>query len=176
MVTLVVAGLVFGLPRALRAEASAGRSNTGAALLFSIAKSENKNQVQYAVHLNAQCVPQPPAPVFAYWRMLEVGPDRVQPLLPRELRAYGIGRQRVGIGGNVRLVLRAVPSRPILVETGRAADGKCQATAKVTIAGSRAYLFNIYLKLKWPFGVEYLLLRGWSMDRAHVVTERLEPP
>ncbi len=43
--------------------------------VFSIAKSENKNQVQYVVRLDAHCAPVGPAPVFAYWRMLEKGRD-----------------------------------------------------------------------------------------------------
>ena len=48
-------------------------------------------------------------------------------------------------------------------------------SAQTTVAGSPAYLFNVYLKLKW-LGIDYILLRGWSLDRTHVVTERLEPP
>lgn len=142
--------------------------------LFSISKSENKNQVQYAVQTNPNCAPASTAPVFAYWRMLEQGPNRVAPLLPREQEAYGIASQSVDTKGRVRVVLRAVPSRPIVVETGRADDGSCRALANMPIKGSPAYLFDVYLKLKWPAAVEYLLLRGWSHDRSHVLTEKLK--
>jgi hypothetical protein len=173
-VAACVVAMSFGRP-ALAAPSSAPATRVPPALLFSIAKSENKNQVQYAVRVNEQCVPLPGTPVFAYWRMLELGPNRVAPLLPRELRAYGIRRQTVDGQGNVRVVLNAVPSRAILVRSGRAPDGTCRASAQTTVAGSPAYLFNVYLKLKW-LGIDYILLRGWSLDRTHVVTERLEPP
>lgn len=154
---------------------TAGGTVPGGSLsLFSISKSENKNQVQYAVRTNANCAPVSAAPVFAYWRMLEQGPTRVAPLLPREQDAYGIASQSVDAKGRVRLVLRAVPTRPIVVETGRANDGSCRAVANMPIDGSPAYLFDVYLKLKWPSTVEYLLLRGWSHDRSHVLTEKLK--
>lgn len=159
----------------LASPSAASAAHVRTALLFSIAKSENKNQVQYAVRVNEQCEPLPGAPIFAYWRMLEAGPNRVAPLLSRELRAYGIARQSMSDPGKVRVVLNALPSRPILVQSKRAPDGTCQASALISIAGSPAYLFNVYVKLKW-LGIDYLLLRGWSMDRTHIVTERLAPP
>jgi hypothetical protein len=144
--------------------------------LFTIAKSENKNQVQYAIQVDEHCGSASSAPVFAYWRMLEKGPDRTEPLLPRELDAYGIASQSVVSrepeGGKVRMVLRAVRSRPILIETWQSGSG-CQAVATLSINGTPAHLFNVYAKLKWFFGVDYLLLQGWSMDGARVVREKL---
>src|SRR5215472_14108600 len=77
--------------------------------LFTISKSENKNQVQYAVNLDGHCSPASTAPVHAYWRMLEDGPTRTAPMLARELPAYGISNQKVietsDAGGKVRLAL-----------------------------------------------------------------------
>jgi hypothetical protein len=144
--------------------------------LFTIAKSENKNQVQYAIRVDEHCVPASSAPVFAYWRMLEKGPDLTEPLLARELDAYGIESQAVIArdpeGGKVSMVLRAVRSRAILIETWHGGGG-CQAVATVSIGGAPAHLFNVYAKLKWPFGVDYLLLQGWSTDGRHVVREKL---
>jgi hypothetical protein len=171
---VLVVAMSFARP-GFAAPSAASAARVPPALLFSIAKSENKNQVQYAVRVNEQCAPLSGTPVFAYWRMLELGPNRVAPLLARELRAYGIRRQTVDAQGTVRVVLNAAPSRVILVRSGRVADGTCQASAQTTIAGSAAYLFNVYLKLKW-LGIDYVLLRGWSTDRTHVVTERLAPP
>ncbi len=146
--------------------------------LFTIGKSQNKNQVQYAVHVDDHCVPMPGAPVFAYWNMLELGPTRVAPLLSREYKAYGIASQRVTThdpdGGKIRLVLRALPSRTILVETLRGRSGACRALATVTIAGTPAHLFDVYVKLTWVLGVDYLLLRGWSMDGTRILDEKLE--
>ncbi len=148
-------------------------------LLFSISKSENKNQVQYAVHVDEACQPTGAAPVFAYWRMLERGPTVTEPLLAHELDAYGIASQaptRSPEGGVIRLVLRAVRSRPIAVEVSRTPSGECQALSTVPIQGAPSHLYNVHAKLKWPFGVEYLLLQGWSLDGTRVVKERLEAP
>jgi Domain of unknown function (DUF4833) len=146
--------------------------------LFTIAKSENRNQVQYAVRVDGQCAPLDAAPIVTYWRMLERGPTQTEPLLPREQPAYGIGTQAVTTrrvdGGRVHLVLRATPSRPIDVDLWQDSDGACHASAVTTIAGAPARLFNVYAKLKWPFGVEYLLLQGWSMDSARVAREKMQ--
>jgi len=159
------------------AQAESAKSVVHTVSVFTIGKSQNKNQVQYAVHVDGQCVPVPGAPVFAYWRMLELGPTRVEPLLPSELSAYGPASQLVTArgadGGEVRLVLRALRNRPILLATRRATDGTCRALATVAIAGSPAHLFNVYVKLTWHLSVDYLLLRGWSMDGTRVLSEKL---
>jgi hypothetical protein len=145
--------------------------------LFAISKSENKNQVQFAVRVDDHCAPMPSAPVLAYWRMLEKGPARTEPLLAREEQAYGLASQLVtargASGGEVRLVLRAVPGRTILVQTSPGRGSACQALSTVQIGGSPAHLYGVYARLKWPFGLDYLLLQGWSMDGTHVVTEKL---
>jgi len=145
--------------------------------LFTIAKSENRNQVQYAIRVDELCRPSGQAPVFAYWRMREKGSDKTEPLLPQEIDAYGIALQTVvgrdPTGGRVRLVLKAVRSREIAVETRRLDSAACMATATVRINGADARLFNVYAKLKWPFGVDYLMLRGFSLDGTRVVSEKL---
>jgi hypothetical protein len=167
----LVAGAVVGAP----AEATV----SGEAELFAIARSQNKNLVQYAVHLDAACIPMPGAPVYAYWRMLERGPTSTAPLLPYEERAYGLASQQVvspvtaGAAGAVRIVLRAVPSRPLLVETWRAGDGTCRGLATVQIAGAPAHLTAVYVRLRSPISVDYLLLQGWSMDGTRRVEEKL---
>ncbi len=172
----MILGLVFLNPCAARASAkTAGGSDVP---LFTIAKSENKNEVQYAVHVDEHCVPIAGAPVFAYWRMLELGPTKVAPILPREVSAYGVASQNAtsqgGTGGTARVVLHAMPTRPIVVETARASNGACRAVATVTIAGAPAHLFNVYVKLKEVLGVDYLLVRGWSLDGTKMLTEKLK--
>ena len=145
------------------------------ASLFSITKSENKNEVMYAVHLDAQCSPSGEAPVFAYWRLNEKGPGVLEPLLPLEEKAYGIERQRVlsngGPGGKVELALRAVPTRPIVILTAMNA-GRCEARSFVTISGESALLSNVYVKLS-GLRMDYVLLLGLSADRRRVVREKL---
>jgi len=144
--------------------------------LFTIAKSENKNQVQYVVRLDDQCAPVGRAPVSAYWRMLESGPAKVAPILPREERAYGLSSQTVlasdASGGQVAITLKALPDRRLTIETSRGRDGECRAVATTSIAGAPAHLFNVYVRLKWD-GVDYLLLQGWSMDGSRVVRETI---
>jgi len=174
----VVARLISPILWVTAASAASPAPTVNAVPVFTIGKSQNKNQVQYAVHVDSHCAPVPGAPVFAYWQMLELGPTRVAPLLRREFRAYGIASQLVSThhadGGKIRLVLQALPKRPILVETMRGSNGTCLALATVAIEGSPAHLFNVYVKLKWLLGVDYLLVRGWSIDGTHILTEKLE--
>jgi uncharacterized protein DUF4833 len=145
--------------------------------VFSIAKSENKNQVQYVIRVDDHCAPVGPAPVSAYWRMLEKGPAETAPILAREVRAYGLASQAVvakdASGGQTRVVLTALPGRPLTIATSRASDGTCRALTTATIAGAPAHLFNVYVHLKWD-GVDYLLLQGWSMDGSRVLRETVK--
>ncbi|HEX8795174.1 MAG TPA: DUF4833 domain-containing protein [Polyangiaceae bacterium] len=171
-----VLGVVAGSSTPARAEVVAPSAID--VPLFTISKSENRNQVQYVIRVDEHCTPLTDAPVWAYWRMIELGPTRTEPLLGREQRAYGIAGQwvleRGAEGGKVRVVLRAMPSRPIEIESGRSPAGACVARSTMLIAGAPARLFGVYAKLKWPVGVDYLLLQGWSLDGTHVVTERVK--
>jgi hypothetical protein len=144
--------------------------------LFSISKSENKNEVVYAVHLDEYCAPIGDSPVFAFWRMNEKGAGVLEPLLPREQPAYGIAQQRVVARGPdgvvVDIALRAIPARHIVVQTQRR-DSRCLAWSKMSIAGTDTYLYNVYVKLK-PFGVDSITLSGWTTDGKRVAHERVE--
>ncbi len=162
----VVAVATFLGATSLAAAASAAEIPSA----FEIAKSSNKNQVHYAVEVNDVCAPIGSAPVRPYWRMLERGPNATEPLLDREQRAYGIASQRAE-GSIVHMVLRALPSRPITIQTARAADGTCTATTTVDISNVMARLHDIYVKQSL-FGVDYLLLTGWA-DSGAVIREKL---
>jgi hypothetical protein len=146
--------------------------------VFHVAKSENRNQVHYGVRLDASCAPAGNAPMTAYWRMLERGPLATEPLLDREVGAYGFAEQtvveRADAGGRVRVRLRALPSRPITVETGRRDDG-CVAAATTTIGGRPATLESVFVKLRWPFGVDHLVLVGRSVADGRTLQERVSP-
>jgi hypothetical protein len=148
----------------------------GAVPIFTIAKSENKNEVQYVVRVDSQCAPTGPEPVFAYWLMLERGPRQTAPILPLEVAAYGLVSQRIiasdANGGQVRAQLKALPARPLIVTTSRASDGTCHALGTVDIAGAPAHLFNVYVHLTW-YGLDYILMQGWSLDRSLVVREKI---
>jgi hypothetical protein len=153
-----------------------GRTRDIASVFF-IAKSENRNQVHYGIHLDEACSPVGSAPVFAYWRMLEHGPLATEPLLAHEIPAYGVRDQRVLArdqgGGRLAVSLRALPARTIVVHSLAQGDG-CRADATTTISGGPAALTSVYAKLGWPFGVDYLMLSGRGPD-GRAVQERVKP-
>ncbi len=146
--------------------------------VFFIAKSENKNQVHYGVHVDPSCAPVGVAPVFGYWRMFEHGPAATEPLLARETRAYGFAGERVLAkdpgGGRVLVTLSALEKRPIVVET-YASGNACVATATTAIGGVPASLNNVFAQLRWPFGVDSLTLSGRALADGHAVRERITP-
>ena len=157
----------------------AAQSGVESAPLFSISKTENRNYVQFAERLDASCAPLGSAPVHAYWRMLEHGPSVVEALLPQEQPAYGVASQTIrerGEGhGLVRVVLNALPAAPLLVESHRAANGACEASASTSIAGVDARLFNVHAVLRWPFGIAHLLVSGWALADGHPVRDTRAP-
>jgi hypothetical protein len=162
---------------ALATPVDAAPSRETAALFF-VSKSENKNQVVYEVRIDESCGLVGDAPVFAYWRMLELGPTRTEPLLPIEVPAYGIAHQQVlehdASGGVVRIALRALPDREILVRS-TANEGHCVTTATTRIHDVPARLFNVHARISWPFGVASLLMSGWAEGDGRLVREAIRP-
>ncbi|MGA7120151.1 MAG: DUF4833 domain-containing protein [Polyangiaceae bacterium] len=143
--------------------------------VFFIAKSENRNQVHYGIRLDAACRPAGDTPVFAYWRMLERGPLATEPLLALEQGAYGVSAQRVAArnasGGTVLVTLNALPKRPVFIES-IAVGATCTATARATINGVFATLTSVFVQLRWPFGVDSLLISGRASD-GRLIRERI---
>jgi hypothetical protein len=154
-----------------------GSEEGGTRSVFFIAKSENRNEVHYGVALDASCRPAGKAPVFAYWRMRERSPWATEPLLAREQPAYGIASQRVTSredgSGRVVVTLNAMPNRPIAIDTVDDGHG-CSASATAFIAGTPATLTRVFVQLRWPWGVDYLMLSGLASD-GRPVKERLAP-
>jgi hypothetical protein len=146
--------------------------------VFFVAKSENRNQVHYGIRLDDGCAPVGDAPVYAYWRMLERGPTAVEPLLSREVRAYGIAEQHVierGPGvSRTSVRLEALGSRPLVIES-YASGGRCVARAVLPLAGVPAVLGDVFVQLRWPFGVAHLLLSGHALEGGTVLSEQVEP-
>lgn len=144
--------------------------------IFFIAKSENKNQVHYAVNVDANCHPVGTHPVYGYWRELEVGPRAVSKLLDHEQRAYGLSEPRfvraTPSGGQIRVALRALPERPLIVETFH--QGKsCAARTRVMIGGHEALLESIYVDLGFLFSVNYILVRGVRVADGVALSEKI---
>jgi hypothetical protein len=59
--------------------------------------------------------------------------------------------------------------------TSFARDDGCTATASLVIAGVPAVLTSIHAQLRWPFGVEYLLLSGRAVSDGRAVAEKIAP-
>ncbi len=144
--------------------------------VFHIEKSENRNQVHYAVRVDATCRPVGPHPVYGYWREFEHGPRVVSPLLDQEQPAYGLSEPRAialgDAGGQIRISLRGFPDRPLTIETFRA-GAACGARAITTIAKQPAELTSIYVEIGFLFSVEYAIVRGVRLSDGMPVQEKV---
>ena len=144
--------------------------------LFFIAKSENKNQVHYAVAVDASCRPVGNHPVYGYWRELKVGPRVVSPLLEHEQRAYGLSEprfvRRTAEGGQIRVSLRGFPERPLIIDTFRKGSG-CAARTQTTIQQQPALLTWIYVDIGFLFSVNYAIVRGIRIADGVAVQEKI---
>ena len=166
------------LPGRLRAADPPPRTLPGNPVrsVFFISKSENKNQVHYAVRVDALCRPHGKRPMYGYWRDFEDGPNATSALLSHEQSAYGLTAPRWvrhgKEGGQVRIGLRGFPDRPLTIETFRAQDG-CRARAYTTIARRAAVLRSIYVELGFLFSIDYVLVRGYHVADGRPVQEKV---
>jgi hypothetical protein len=135
--------------------------------VFSISRSENRNQVHYALRLDEACRPAGARPVQVYWRMLERGETEVEELLAIEFPVYGLeDAQQVEPtpeGWRVRIRLRAFPDRPIDITTA-SVRGQCSVQAWTKLGGNVSQLAHIFVKTSWPFSVDFVRLDGVGPD------------
>jgi hypothetical protein len=177
-----LASALFAFAAVALAASTASADPAGKAVrsVFFIAKSENRNEVHYGIALDAGCVPEGRSPVFAYWRMRERGPLATEPLLSREVPIYGVADpqqvERAEQGGRVVFRLNALPKRMIAIDARPGADGTCTAVARAVIGGVPATLANVFVQLRWPFGIDSIAMTGRAESDGHVVRERLSPP
>jgi hypothetical protein len=144
--------------------------------IFHIEKSENKNQVHYALNVDRACRPVGPHPVYGYWRDLEKGPKAVSPLLDHEQRAYGLNEPRAirvdPNGGEIRISLRGLPERHLVINVFRVSNG-CAARTTTTILGQPALLTSIYVDIGFLFSVNYVIVRGVRVRDGKLVQEKV---
>jgi hypothetical protein len=137
--------------------------------VFFVAKSENRNEVHYAVRVDEACAPVGDEPVFPYWVLGEEG-GREEDLLPLEHQAYGLGAQRVaertGSGGAVDLTLRALPTQRVRVQTWRGPGG-CEGHASTEVPGAWVELVRVYVEIGW-LGIGAISLEGLDQNGATV--------
>lgn len=145
--------------------------------IFRIEKSENRNQVHYAVHVDANCKPIGPRPIYGYWRDLERGPTAVSPLLDHEQRAYGLNEPRsIRIGdaaSEIGISLRAFPERQLTVQVFRSGD-RCFARTVTRIRNQPALLQSIYIDIGFLFSVNYASVRGVRVQDSKPIQEKVD--
>jgi hypothetical protein len=144
---------------------------------FYLSKNDLKNQVYFAIEVDAACTPVGARPVRAYWKMLEEGPYAVAPLAREDEPAYGIARQIASShenGGSVRLVLRALPARALNVNIVKTTLGTCRAEAVTTIEAQPAILHNLHIAFRGNVVVS-AIATGSSKTTGRTVREIIRP-
>jgi hypothetical protein len=177
--TLFLVGFaLLGVPSSARAgEPSFGANDLET--LFFIAKSDDKNRVDYGMRLDKRCTPYGDEPVFPYWREFEPPPPvRTKPMSAFSKMGYGISTQKVlkrsATGGELSMRLKQV-DRTIFISTKKGANGRCSALVRMKISGvDYAELLSVYVKLSGPLSVSYVDVKGKDLKTGRALTERLE--
>ena len=146
--------------------------------LFFISKSNDQNRVDYGMRLDSKCAPYGAEPVFPYWREFEPPPPVRTKLMGAFAKlGYGISAQQVvrrdAAGGDTVIKLRQV-GRVIFVTTSRAANGRCSALVRTTVANTPyAQLVSIFVQLSSPLSVSYIDIKGTDLATGKPIVERL---
>jgi hypothetical protein len=146
--------------------------------MFVIGKNTDRNEVQFGIRLDADCVPVGDEPVYPYWRQYEKGPDVTEDLNFLDKTGYGIKsqtvEQRSPSGSKVVMRLRATSSRTIAIYTRK--DGNaCVAEPLSNISGVAARLQRIHVQLSGPLSVSYIDISGIRTDNGQPIVERAKP-
>lgn len=174
---------VFGAGVALLLSATVAHANPNfgaddVRTVFHIAKSNDRNRVDYGIHLDAECQPVGRAPVYAYWHRFEPGEALFGDLNVLDQRIYGIARQAVRTrtpnGSWVELRVEALRSMRILILIQRAESG-CVARAQIEVNRRAAFVDRVFVQLRGSFEVEYVVFRGVDVQSAEPVVERRQP-
>jgi hypothetical protein len=146
--------------------------------MFVIGKNTDRNEVQFGIRLDADCVPVGDEPIYPYWRQYEKGPDVTEDLNFLDRTGYGIKsqavEQRSAAGSKVVLRLRAQSNRSIAVYT-RKEGAACVAEPLAYISGVPARLDRIHVQLSGPLSVSWIELRGVRTDDKQPIVERTKP-
>lgn len=147
--------------------------------VFYVSKSENQNQVHYAVHLDAACRPVGKRPVFAYWRRLR-GTQRVDGVLEGlGTRFYGASDEQTtkawSTGGQIYMHVKALPRVRIRIDIVKTPTG-CGATAFTSIQNEPARLSYAFLQLArlQVLGVKFVDVVGFRQRDGQRVAQRYD--
>ncbi|APR79274.1 Hypothetical protein A7982_04621 [Minicystis rosea] len=146
--------------------------------MFVIGKNLDRNEVQYGIRLDKDCVPIGDEPVYAYWRQYEKGPEVTEDLNFLDRTGYGIKdqkvEQRAATGSKVMMRLRATSDRSIGIYIRKEGE-KCVADPMTYIAGTAAQLQRIHVQLSGPLSIQYIDIRGLRADNKQPINERAKP-
>lgn len=150
------------------------------ATIFYVSKSDDRNRVDYGVHLDARCRPVGEEPVFAYWHRFEPGEPRFGDLNFFDEQAYGITSQRVassnGGGTWIEIETRAAPGERLLVLVTRARDGEgCVARLRMRLSGRHAWVERAHVQLAGPMQVESITFYGTEVGSGTRIRHRRAP-
>lgn len=129
--------------------------------LFFIKRSKNANEVHYDARVS-DCTWNQPA-IDSYWRDLKVGPSVYSEIQIWEHSAYGFDVVRLS-DTEIKLVLRAIPSKNVLSRLSRTDGGGCKVATTIEIDDATAdfravYVFATENLVGWPT-VHYIDILG----------------
>jgi Domain of unknown function (DUF4833) len=145
--------------------------------VFHVAKSENQNQVHYALHLDAACKPMGKRPVFAYWQRLRDGKRIDDQLTGIGTTVYGASDEQKVVtantgGSNIEMFVKALKTVRITIAVEKTAQG-CKAVPYTTILKERARLSHAFLQLgSWGLTVKYVDVVGFRVSDGKRLAER----
>lgn len=146
--------------------------------VFHIAKSDDRNRVDYGIHLDEQCQPRGANPIYAYWHRFEPGQATYGALNAFDTRVYGIASQRVHTrserGTWTEMRINALSDLRILVLTQRTAEG-CIARARIPVNSRPVFVDRVFVQLSGPFSVEHVEFHGVDASTSAPVSERRRP-
>lgn len=172
-------GIALGLSIGYGATARADDVQLGphdVSTVFFISKSDDKNRVDYGIHLDENCFPVNDHAVFPYWRELERTPVRIHGINFVERIPYGFSGQglvsRSATSADYYVRLRQL-DRVVGIALKKQADGTCSATPRAMIGGVVAILVSVFAKISGPMSVDYIDIHGKDFNSGAPIDERV---
>jgi Domain of unknown function (DUF4833) len=179
-VVIVLKVIIFFMPSMLLAADAILFKDQDIATVFFINKSDDRNRVDYGIHLDQNCHPtSKDEAVFFYWREFEKSPPvRTHDTNFWDEIAYGIKEQRLlsqnETGAEYFVRLKQI-DRDITIIITRSGKDICTAIAKMTINHiPNAQLLSAFAKLGGGlFSVEYVDIHGKDLKTGKMIEDRI---
>lgn len=148
--------------------------------VFYVAKSDDRNRVDYGIRLDERCRPATDEPVFAYWRRFEPGEPRLGELNMFDQQVYGITSQHVASsteGGSwISVEIRAVPNERLLILVQPdPSDRGCRARLRMRLNGRPAWADHAFVQLAGPMSIDRVIFYGRDVETNARVREVRTP-